>query len=569
MANIPGTLIRTSAGDPIPSDLLGALKAGTNITIGEVIDAGDKKVEIATSSGVLSNIVEDLTPQLGGDLDGNDKDITNVKSLIIDGTSTEAFLVRKDGDAGDVFVVDTVNSRVGIGIVPLVLFHIGGSGTKSMRATTTSDVGSISMVLDNNTSAVQQFAMRNYGTAAAGSFFGVSNANLGVLFKSGTGDLAIGTLGVGDLVFGTNNTEAIHIDSNGNVGIGIPTPSQALDLIGALELENTATSTTGVIYKGSDRFIHNFRHPTGDTARPDGLNTFVGIDAGNFTIGSTATLTIEGSCNTGMGINSLSLLTTGFSNTGVGFSSLSLVTTGSRNTGVGVNSLSSLTTGSRNTSIGRSSLSSLTTGIDNCAIGKGAGNFLLNGIGLNQTTENSIYIGNDTRAFADGVTNEIVFGDAALGLGSNTVVLGNMSIVKTRLNGNVGIDTSGPSSKLDVAGDIEIGSADNFFYGDPTTDTTWKTVRSGTKLSFQRRETGAYVEKGFFDASFHSNKIVLENDGSIGVPALSFASDPDTGLFRQADNVLSMIAGGVESIRASSVINAINCFNFIPSKVGS
>ena len=33
----------------------------------------------------------------------------------IDITNTEALLVRKNGDGGDVFVVDTTNSRVGIG----------------------------------------------------------------------------------------------------------------------------------------------------------------------------------------------------------------------------------------------------------------------------------------------------------------------------------------------------------------------------------------------------------------------------------------------------------------------
>ena len=35
---------------------------------------------------------------------------------IIDVTSTEAFLVRQNSDAADVFIVDTTNSRVGIGV---------------------------------------------------------------------------------------------------------------------------------------------------------------------------------------------------------------------------------------------------------------------------------------------------------------------------------------------------------------------------------------------------------------------------------------------------------------------
>lgn len=111
---------------------------------------------------------------------------------------------------------------------------------------------------------------------------------------------------------------------------------------------------------------------------------------------------------------------------------------------------------------------------------------------------------------------------------------------------NVGIGVTTLTSRLDVAGNIEVGSVDSFFYGDPTTDTTWKTVRSGTKLSFQRREVGVFVEKGFFDTSFHSTKIVLESDGTAGAPAISFASDPDTGIFLKSANVISLVSGGVE-----------------------
>lgn len=61
--------------------------------------------------------------------------------------------------------------------------------------------------------------------------------------------------------------------------------------------------------------------------------------------------------------------------------------------------------------------------------------------------------------------------------------------------GYVGILNSDPTSALDVAGSVEVGDADAFYMGDPTTDGTWRIVRSGTALEFQRRESGTWVYK--------------------------------------------------------------------------
>jgi hypothetical protein len=276
------------------------------------------------------------------------------------------------------------------------------------------------------------------------------------------------------------------IVENGNVGIGTVSPSQKLDLIGNLELENTISADTGVIYKGVDRFIHNFKHPTGSTAVPDGQNTFVGVNAGNFTMGSGATLIFHGSYNTAIGYQTLYSNTTGYYNTANGVQALSSNTTGSyntangrqalffnttghSNTANGVQALFFNTTGHSNTANGVQALSSNTTGNYNTANGKFAGQYVEDGITENAISTHSVYEGYRTKALASGDTNEIVIGSEATGNGSNSVTLGNDNIINTILKGNIGIGTTNPTAKLTIGG---TPGTDGIKFPDGTLQTT-------------------------------------------------------------------------------------------------
>lgn len=64
--------------------------------------------------------------------------------------------------------------------------------------------------------------------------------------------------------------------------------------------------------------------------------------------------------------------------------------------------------------------------------------------------------------------------------------------------GRVGINNSAPTSTLDVYGSVEIVSTGAYYFGDPTTDGSWRLIRVGNNLDVQRREAGVWVDKQVF-----------------------------------------------------------------------
>lgn len=109
--------------------------------------------------------------------------------------------------------------------------------------------------------------------------------------------------------------------------------------------------------------------------------------------------------------------------------------TGTSNSAFGNNALSSTTHGYGNSAFGINALSSNTTGANNNAFGRDAGRFTSSG--LNGISNDSVFIGNLTKAKANNQYNQIVIGSSAVGDGSNSVVLGNSFITRTRLQGQV------------------------------------------------------------------------------------------------------------------------------------
>jgi len=90
--------------------------------------------------------------------------------------------------------------------------------------------------------------IRKYGTSTAGNIIpGIPTADTGALAFQNTTNAVIYTNGVTPLVFATFSTERLRIDgANGNIGIGITTPTARLDVQGDTFISGVLTAVNGI-----------------------------------------------------------------------------------------------------------------------------------------------------------------------------------------------------------------------------------------------------------------------------------------------------------------------------------
>jgi hypothetical protein len=234
------------------------------------------------------------------------------------------------------------------------------------------------------------------------------------------------------------------------------------NLTGNLSLPTSSSASAGNILKNGVPFIHDYG---------DG-NTFVGENAGNFTMTSNITppAAITGAYNTAIGGGALSHNTTGAYNTATGLYALTSNQSGGFNTATGQGALQLNTSGSFNTATGQGTLVSNTTGYENTATGQGALQNSSTGYGNTATGQGALQ-GNTTGAFntaigdrallqsSDGIRNtalgigagrdltsgsdNIYIGNAGMASESNTIRIGtNATHYYTHIAGIV--YTSGP-----------------------------------------------------------------------------------------------------------------------------
>ncbi|HEY4902470.1 MAG TPA: tail fiber domain-containing protein [Candidatus Sulfotelmatobacter sp.] len=336
--------------------------------------------------------------------------------------------------------------------------------------------------------------------AATGSALGVSaGRHTPVLAVSTTG----GTVNTLALFASSSDIEKSVVSQTGSgptAKIGInATPATTLDVNGDTTVRGNLTS---------NGFVNATKYEIG------GSPWAFGDVNGNIFIGFTGNTTNRGSANTAVGSSALATNTGGVNNTAYGESALFNNTTGYSNTAIGGDALDSNTTGSGNVAVGEVALVNNSSGGNNVAIGS---NTLTNvasgsnntGLGYLAGAHASAAITNATAigAFSDvTASNSLVLGsingvnsataDTNVGIGTTTPLarlhIGNSNTTGLRIegpstsgtgtlaasfggfgdfsidasgvvsgrfvvkeNGNVGIGTATPDSRLSVAGSAD------------------------------------------------------------------------------------------------------------------
>lgn len=485
--------------------------ASSDLLLSVENSAGDKRFSVTEGGGIGTDI-RLTTPEVnsGGGL-----------LLRASATTGSAHTIRADNNPTNIAVFSSVSggTKVSIGLAG----DITASGALTATGATLS--GNVSIGSTNPDSR----AVINYGTlttlntsdvrtttsllltandpGATSSNHGVSLALRPIINRGAVASITVHNTGdnkegppaiafnSGGGAYPSSLTEKMRITASGDVGIGTSTPVSKLEVSGTV----TATGFSGSGASLTSLNASNLGSGTVPTARLGsgtassstylrGDGTWASVSGGSSqwtTSGNNVTYSagdaiINGltfgrgggsiSSNVASGENALSINTTGDRNTAIGQSALTQNTTGGENTAIGCFALSLNSTGVDNAAVGYGALGSNTTGSWNTAVGLQAGQYT-NSAGSNQSSTISVYIGRDSRASASGNSNEIVIGANSRGNGSNSVTLGNSSITKTILQGNVGIGTSDPASKLEVAGVIH-STTGGIKFPDGTVQTT-------------------------------------------------------------------------------------------------
>ena len=316
-----------------------------------------------------------------------------------------------------------------------------------------------------------------------------------------------------------------------SVGIGTITPGAQLE------------TTENILVKGMTVGVGAYVPPPQVT----GGATVIGVDALPTTTGGVR--------STAIGHSALKSITSGSSNTAIGSQAMEFSTVVTNATAVGALALQDGIGTYGSVAVGSEALRFSTLSTGTVAVGTKAGR--LDSTNANVTrADQSVFIGTDTRPLGNNESNQIVIGSGAVGLGSDTVVLGDNDITKTRLYGNVGIGTDTPGAQLETTEGIIV-------QGMNISAPQGQTFKN-TAVGYQTMQSNT---TGVSNTAIGHQALISNNDGdenvAIGSGAMVFNSSGNDNIAIGKSTLNNNTAGdqniaiGTDALRSNSVSGSL------------